>query len=89
MRWMCGVSLKDRKCSEVIYSFLDILCVAEVVKHGRLRWFGQLEHKSGCRPTPGKIDAFKKNDLVDDKTKNRRVSYYLLKSALVSMHCIA
>ena len=25
----------------------------------------------GCRPTPGKIDAFKKNDHVDDKTKKK------------------
>ena len=43
------MSLKDRKCSEVLYSFLGIQSVAEVVRCGRLRWFafGHLEHKSG------------------------------------------
>ena len=36
--WMC-VLLKNKKLSEVLYSLLNILSVAEVVKHGRLRWF--------------------------------------------------
>ena len=34
---MCGVSLKDRKHSEVLNSPLVIQSMAEVVKHGRLR----------------------------------------------------
>ena len=46
---MCDVSLKDRKRSEVLYSVLGIQSVAEVVKHGRLRWFGHVE-MTGCRP---------------------------------------
>ena len=37
MRWMCGVSLKDRKRSEDLCSFLGIQCVADV-RHDRLRW---------------------------------------------------
>ena len=47
VRWMCGVSLKDRKQSQVFYSFLGIQSVAEVVRHDKLRWFGHLERKSG------------------------------------------
>ena len=47
VRWMCGVSLNDRKRSEVLYSLFNIQSVAEVVKHDRLRWFGHLERKSG------------------------------------------
>ena len=46
VRWMCGVSLKDRKCSEDLCNLLGINCVADVVRHGRLRWFGHLERKS-------------------------------------------
>ena len=46
VRWMCGVSLKDRKRSEDLYNLLGINCVADVVRHGRLRWFGHLERKS-------------------------------------------
>ena len=47
MRWMCGVSLKDRKCSVDLYSFLGVDSMAEVVRHGRLRWFGHVERKNG------------------------------------------
>ena len=47
VRWMCGVSLKDRKRSEDLYSLLGVWSVAEVVKHGRLRWFGHVERKNG------------------------------------------
>ena len=46
VRWMCGVSLKDRKRSEDLCNILGINCVADVVRHGRLRWFGHLERKS-------------------------------------------
>ena len=47
VRWMCGVSLKDRKCSVDSYSLLGVQSVAEVVRRGRLRWFGHVERKSG------------------------------------------
>ena len=47
VRWMCGVSLKDRKCSEDLYSLLGVQSVDEVVRRGRLRWFGHVERKSG------------------------------------------
>ena len=46
VRWMCGVSLKDRKLSVDLYSLLSIQNVADVVRHGRLRWFGHLERRS-------------------------------------------
>ena len=47
VRWMCDVSLKNRKRSEVMYSLLGVQIMAEVVRHGRLRWFGHVERKSG------------------------------------------
>ena len=47
VRWMCGVSLKDRKQSEDLYSLLGIQSMAKVVRHGRLRWFGHVERKNG------------------------------------------
>ena len=47
VRWMCGVSLKDRKQSEDLYSLLGIQNVAKVVRYGRLRWFGHVERKNG------------------------------------------
>ena len=46
VRWMCGVSLKDRKCSVDLYSLLSVQSVDEVVRRGRLRWFGHVKRKS-------------------------------------------
>ena len=48
VRWMCGASLKDRKRSENLCNLLGINCalVADVVRRGRLRWFGYSGTKS-------------------------------------------
>ena len=40
VRWMCGVSMKDRKRSVDLYSLLGVQSVADVRRHGKLRWFG-------------------------------------------------
>ena len=55
VRWMCGVNLKDRISSEELNKRLGVERVADVVRRGRLRWFGHLERKdshdwiSSCR----------------------------------------
>ena len=46
VRWMCGVSLKDRKRSVDLCSLLGVQSVDEVARRGRLRWFGHVERKS-------------------------------------------
>ena len=38
-RWMCGMSLKDRRRSVDLYSLLGVWSVADVMEHGRLRWW--------------------------------------------------
>src|SRR5260221_13406436 len=43
VRWMCGVTLKDRKTNEELLGRLGIECVFDVVRHGSLRWFGHVE----------------------------------------------
>ena len=40
---MCSVSLKDGIPSKKLNSFLGVSRVTDVVRHGRLRWFGHLE----------------------------------------------
>ena len=47
VRWMCGVLLKDKKRTVDIHILLGVESMAEVVRHGRLRWFGHVERKSG------------------------------------------
>ena len=55
VRWMCGVTLRDRKSSEELRKRLGIVSVSSLVSHGRLRWFGHVERKnaddwvSACR----------------------------------------
>jgi hypothetical protein len=55
VRRMCGVRLSDRVKSEELYRRLGIEEVREVVKRGRLRWFGHVERMdvgnwvSACR----------------------------------------
>ena len=41
------VPLKDRKHTKDLCSLLGVQCVTDVVRYGKLRWFGRLEHKSG------------------------------------------
>ncbi len=55
VRWMCGVTLRDRIASVELYSRLGLEEVGVVLRRGRLRWFGHLERKnasdwvSACR----------------------------------------
>src|SRR3989442_15216130 len=59
VRWMSGVTLKDRRPSEAFRLGLGIEGVEEVVRRGRLRWFGHVERKvaddwvSKCRKLEG------------------------------------
>ena len=46
VRWMCGVSLKNRISSAELYGRLGIEEVRDVMRRGHLRWFGHLERKS-------------------------------------------
>ena len=45
VRWMWG-TLKDRKMNEELLGQLGIECVFDVVRCGRLRWFGHVERKN-------------------------------------------
>jgi hypothetical protein len=55
VRWMSGVSLKDRKSSKELLERLGIESVSVVVRRGRLRWYGHVERMdsenwvSSCR----------------------------------------
>src|SRR5437867_374666 len=46
VRWMSGVTLKDRRTSEELKQGLGIESVDRVVSRGRLRWFGHVERKN-------------------------------------------
>ena len=68
MRWMCGVSLMDRKCSVDLYSLLGVQSVADVVRRDRLRWFGHLE----CRSVDDSVSACRKVEVAGARCKGRK-----------------
>ena len=45
VRWMCGVSLKDRVLSTELRERMGIESVFDVVKRNRLRWVGHVLRK--------------------------------------------
>src|SRR5258706_73242 len=46
LRWMCGASLKNGISSMELNQRLSVDGVADIVRYGRLRWFGHLERKN-------------------------------------------
>ena len=59
LRWMCGVTLRDKVPTVELRRRLGIEGVVEVMRRGRLRWFGHVERKdvddwvSACRNLSG------------------------------------
>ena len=49
VRRMCGVSLKDRKGSDELWSHLGIECIENKIQRARLRWCGHVEGKEEKR----------------------------------------
>ena len=45
VRRMCGVSLKERKCSDELSSYLGIESVENKIQRARLKWLGHVEWK--------------------------------------------
>jgi hypothetical protein len=46
VRWMCGASVRDRIRTEELRGRLAIEGIADIVRRGRLRWFGHVERKT-------------------------------------------
>ena len=44
IRWMCGMSLRDRKTSAEVRQKMGAEAIADVVRGGRLQWY---EHVLG------------------------------------------
>ena len=46
IRWMCGVSMKDRRTSEKFRNLAGVQPITTVIRSGRLRWYGHVMSKS-------------------------------------------
>ncbi len=69
VRWMCGATLKNRISSKKVYSRLNAEEVSDVVRRGRLRWFGHLE----CKSESDWVSACRFLEVDGDKRKGRSI----------------
>ena len=46
IRWMCGVSMKDRKTSEELRELVGVEPITTVIKRGWMRWYEHVMRKS-------------------------------------------
>ena len=45
IRWMCGVSLRERKTCAELRQKMGVEAIVDVVRRGRLRWYGHVARK--------------------------------------------
>ena len=45
MRWICNVRLKDQVNSDILLARLNIPNLTDILRQGRLRWFGHVHHQ--------------------------------------------
>ena len=76
VRWMCGVSLRNRCSMAELRERLGIQDVLEVAKIGRLKWFGHLERKEESAGSLG-VD-FLKLRVKEEEVGLRRLGMRLL-----------
>ena len=45
IRWMCGISMKDRRTNEELRRLVLVKPITTVISSGRLRWYGHVMRK--------------------------------------------
>ena len=45
IRWMCGISMKDRRTNEELRRLVAVEPITTVIRSGRLRWYGHVMRK--------------------------------------------
>ena len=46
IRWMCGISMKDRMTNKKLRRLVGVEPITTVIRSGRLRWYGYVIRKS-------------------------------------------
>ena len=42
IRWMCGISMKDRRTNEELRRLIGVELITTVIRSGRLTWYKQM-----------------------------------------------
>ena len=45
IRWMCGISLKDRRTNEELRRLVGVEHITTFIRSGRMRWYGHVMRK--------------------------------------------
>ena len=45
IRWMCGVSIKDRRTNEELINLVGVESITTIIRSGRLRRYGHVMRK--------------------------------------------
>ena len=45
IRWMCGVSMKNRRTNEELRRLVGVEPITTIIRSGRLRWYGHVMRK--------------------------------------------
>ena len=45
IRWMCGISMKDRRTNEELRRLVGVEPITTFIRSGRLRWYGHVMRK--------------------------------------------
>ena len=45
IRWMCGISLTDRRTNEELRRLVGVQPITAFIRSGRLRWYGHVMRK--------------------------------------------
>jgi len=43
LRWMLGITLKDRKRNDDIRHAIGVCCITNKIRESRLRWYGHVQ----------------------------------------------
>ena len=47
IRWMCGISMKNRRTNEELRRLVGVDPITTVIRSGRLSWYGHVMRKRG------------------------------------------
>ena len=45
LRWILGLTLKDRKRNDDIRRIIGVACITDKVREARLRWYGHIQRR--------------------------------------------
>jgi len=77
LRWILGLTLKDKKRNDDIRHITGVACITEKVREARLRWYGHVQRREedDCVSESWR-QMFKDNEVEEDREKDGLMSWW-------------